>query len=1110
MGSEAWREAALKAKQQLMHSVTHDHMDCQDPGNMLLLLFVRECQHLLVESGKPSWVKAYGKAFNTIQCHQCRIRDIGTLRSLQNIGSGITSAVSTLWQLYPPEPPSQEELVQEAEVKRQLFMKDQEKKAAQKRAAEAKRAATQTARQSSAAITGQRSAAAELDSMYGDTGPAIGEGGYGSEEEPEEPAGSRPWKKARTKQPKPKKAYAPGYRTAGYAFMVVLFKEHAYCKEFLKKEELIRAAEESGIAQKPIRGNSSNNPNQLFRYEGWNIMSRLVNNNPPLILQWSNPKKLKLTPEGLSMARWMYDRCVASDLTDPLPDHLLAQMPPAVDPNSHLSNPPAAGDSESADARPGGANASQPAGSGTGRRRSSTGSTPAARRRAAARSSQDPDAAGPSWRSGPCHAHHSSAAAPVDLLDQFLPSMHAPAYVVRPSSHRPPPYPNIDQLHAELHPDLQSEVPRRQSKKASRRNVQAAEPQLQQQETQEPKPRTPFRAFRRREPALQQETAWEDLDPEPQHCMEIDGDAGAGPSSELVPNDEDLARLMEMGYSAETAIKLLGNGRSVEEAVEQAVDLGSEDCHSEADTAPLSDQDLDSPGYVDLSGPPEAPVPLHASQQDPIGWSQAIPSQPSLDACCPFGSNGVPTGAQQDAPGAVPVGDKHGLGIPKQEPDAEQPAMAGRALADWRPHSVVPSRLPAASPEDSGTGSGMGGAGKSRVASGLPPKPSGASFNHCHASQAALGSQPPLHRTSSGQPPGPQTSQALSRASSRGGSESEGGMGTGTDDEPEAPKLARDAWQLPSLQPGHGPEEVNVRLPPLSPGACFSDDYQIVLILDQREQFDRSRQNGHAVGREQSRDEYVDRLRRKGTDVEVRHLEGGDAIWIARSRRDPRREWVLDYIVERKNVADLLGSIKSGRYEQQKYWMKRCGLRHLMYLVEGKPEDLAEGCENVKTAAVATEVNDGFLVLRTGGSGDTCHLYEKLTIIMKEKYGKLRGSPGAATMMQQSLPEFPEFKTRLVLAKKMTVRDVWSLMLHSVRGLGSQGVTAIVAKYPTPRALFQKYHQTMVSASRSGNDAVRAAQRLHEGMRLSPSRCMSASMSANIFNHLFANGWQAV
>lgn len=81
-----------------------------------------------------------------------------------------------------------------------------------------------------------------------------GEGAYGSDEEPEAAAGARPRKKARTKQPKQKKAYAPGYRTAGYAFMVVLFKEHANGKEFLKKEELMRAAEESGIAQKPIRG----------------------------------------------------------------------------------------------------------------------------------------------------------------------------------------------------------------------------------------------------------------------------------------------------------------------------------------------------------------------------------------------------------------------------------------------------------------------------------------------------------------------------------------------------------------------------------------------------------------------------------------------------------------------------------------------------------------------------------------------------------------------------------------------------------------------------------------------------------------------------------------
>ena len=66
-------------------------------------------------------------------------------------------------------------------------------------------------------------------------------------------------------------------------------------------------------------------------------------------------------------------------------------------------------------------------------------------------------------------------------------------------------------------------------------------------------------------------------------------------------------------------------------------------------------------------------------------------------------------------------------------------------------------------------------------------------------------------------------------------SSSEGGMGMGSEDEPDGPKLAGDAWQLPTLQPQHGPGEVDVRLPPLSPGACFSDEYQVcaqTLLVD--------------------------------------------------------------------------------------------------------------------------------------------------------------------------------------------------------------------------------------------------------------------------------------
>ena len=172
----------------------------------------------------------------------------------------------------------------------------------------------------------------------------------------------------------------------------------------------------------------------------------------------------------------------------------------------------------------------------------------------AAAGSQDQDAAGPTWRPGPSQAYGSSEAAPADLLDQFMPSMHNPAYVVRPASHRPASQPP-GQPPKDPPPGSQEVAPRRQSRKAASSGGRAAEAQ-QQQEVPEPKPRSPFRAFRRREPAMQTTNDWEGPGMDPQSCMDLDGDAGAGPRSNLEPNDEDIGRLMEMGYTLETATRV--------------------------------------------------------------------------------------------------------------------------------------------------------------------------------------------------------------------------------------------------------------------------------------------------------------------------------------------------------------------------------------------------------------------------------------------------------------------------------------------------------------------------------------------------------------------------
>ena len=78
--------------------------------------------------------------------------------------------------------------------------------------------------------------------------------------------------------------------------------------------------------------------------------------------------------------------------------------------------------------------------------------------------------------------------------------------------------------------------------------------------------------------------------------------------------------------------------------------------------------------------------------------------------------------------------------------------------------------------------------------------------------------------------------------------------------------------------------------------------------------------------------------------AQTRHAVAGDAVWLARARSGaPRAEFVLDAIVERKSVADLLASVKGGRYEKQKYLLRRCGLRRLIYLIEGVPEAESAG-----------------------------------------------------------------------------------------------------------------------------------------------------------------------
>lgn len=118
---------------------------------------------------------------------------------------------------------------------------------------------------------------------------------------------------------------------------------------------------------------------------------------------------------------------------------------------------------------------------------------------------------------------------------------------------------------------------------------------------------------------------------------------------------------------------------------------------------------------------------------------------------------------------------------------------------------------------------------------------------------------------------------------------------------------------LNDLEPSTHKVETNVlAVPPLENGNKFAELYDVILILDDREQF------GHDNRGANTRHKVADRLYAQyQIQVEIRRLPIGDATWIARNKQ-LSHEYVLDFIVERKKVDDLCHSIRDNRYKDQK------------------------------------------------------------------------------------------------------------------------------------------------------------------------------------------------
>lgn len=318
-----------------------------------------------------------------------------------------------------------------------------------------------------------------------------------------------------------------------------------------------------------------------------------------------------------------------------------------------------------------------------------------------------------------------------------------------------------------------------------------------------------------------------------------------------------------------------------------------------------------------------------------------------------------------------------------------------------------------------------------------------------------------------------------------------------------------------------------------------SDEWELVLMLDHREIL--SRQNRNILER---------KLLERNVTCEVRALNVGDVQWIAKRYRngevdgeDHSRllmgpgfiltsmlhavlvEFVLNAIVERKEVKDLSGSIidrrcvdgvyigpstTSGtrdanqlnhlspcRYTEQKVRLRASGLTHIIYLVEGSfSQQTTVRSGGLQTALCRTQVQNQFFVQVCQNADETVAFLAAvhsrlLTRFPKEKcrnpearvlQSASSSSSSSKLPMQATRREFEQIFCRPAQSFSMfnslfrkktqfTVGEIYQMMLTQVPGFSAAKAAGVSSAHPTFRELRQTLlnHETRKKDERVEN-----------------------------------------
>lgn len=163
-------------------------------------------------------------------------------------------------------------------------------------------------------------------------------------------------------------------------------------------------------------------------------------------------------------------------------------------------------------------------------------------------------------------------------------------------------------------------------------------------------------------------------------------------------------------------------------------------------------------------------------------------------------------------------------------------------------------------------------------------------------------------------------------------------------------------------------------------------------------------------------------------------------------------------IIERKSLADLLASIKDGRYEEQSYRLSNngeCSLHNVIYIIEGIMSTLRTPMEKRLIFSSITSLNyfKGFSVLRSSSVSETAELL--LFAADKIARGTAEGQQPTSVTGANTEQNYCTV-VKKVKKENVTPQNIAEIMLCQIPGISSTNAIAIMKHFTSLSDLIDK------------------------------------------------------